>query len=145
MKRFNVNVISKEVIEAAKVAERLLSPGSLMLEEIRLKNDFKYNSGTGEEVYQKIVNCDAIVPVFTYRPKWRFTKAIGYFGRDAVHINIYKLDELEHNELVGLLVHEWLHKAGFGHGNNYKTKEKVLFSVNYFASENVSRWVIFLN
>lgn len=140
--RFKNNVINKEVANACVVANELLTEGSLMLEEIRKKNDFAYNSGTGEEVYNKIIKCKTVVPVFTYRPKWFFTKALGMTKNNAIHLNIYALDNMDEKALVGLLCHEWLHAGPkFSHSNNYKTEFKCKHSVNYWVSENVSKWI----
>lgn len=140
--RFKNNVINKDVAYACGIAEYLLSSESLMMKELRQKNDFAFNSGTGEEVYQKIVKCNKTVPVFTYRPKWFFTKALGMTKNGAIHLNIYAIDKLDPVALVGLLCHEWLHAGpGFTHSNNYKTEFKCNFSVNYFVSENIKRWI----
>lgn len=141
MGRFQNNVISKKVADAVISAERLFYPESLMMNEIINKNDFKFKSGSGNEIYSKILHSKVVAPVFTYRPKWPWTKALGYSGNGAIHLNVYKLDALSHADLVGLLCHEYLHEVGFSHGNNYKTAEKVKFSVNYFVSENIGRWL----
>lgn len=138
--RFQNNVLSKKVAAAIIDAELLLDPvNSPMLKEFKNKNDFKYNSGTGDEVYTRIAECNVVAPIFTYRPKWRFSRAIGMTQNGAIHLNIYKLESLSHNDLTGLLVHEYLHLCGMGHGNNYKTAEKVKYSVNYYASEAISQ------
>ena len=139
--RFQNNVIDKKVAEAVKDAEALFLPSSLMMQELRLKNDFKYNSGSGEEIYQRVLSHEIALPVFTYKPVWRFTKAIGYFDGKATHINILKLPCMKHEEVVANLCHEKFHQMGWSHGNNYKTKDKVLFSVPYFVSENIKRWL----
>lgn len=139
--KFQNNVINKNVAAAIVDAERLLRPESKMMQELRLKNDFKYNSGTGEEVYNKIVNCDVIAPVFTYRPFWFRSKVLGYADGKAIYLNLYKLDKLNHTEVVGLCLHEYLHMAGFNHKSNFKTQDKVLYSVPYFVSEGISRWI----
>lgn len=141
--RFQNNVLSKKVAAAVIDAEILLDPlFSLMLKEFKNKNDFKYNSGTGDEVYTKIAECNVVAPIFTYRPKWPWSKALGMTQDGAIHLNVYKIEAMSHEDLVGLLVHEYLHVGpGFSHGNNYKTKEKTLFSVNYFASENIGKWL----
>jgi hypothetical protein len=138
MKRFKNNVISKKVSDAIIDAEKLFLPDSLMMNEIINKNDFKFNSGRGNEIFCRIMNYKGIAPVFTYRPKWPWTKALGYSGNGAIHLNVYKLDSLTHADLVGLLCHEYLHEVGFSHGNNFKTKEKILYSVNYYVSEGIS-------
>ena len=142
MKRFHNNVINKEIPKAIADAEMLLHPHSPMMNELREKQDFAFNSGTGEEVYMKIVNCKVIAPIFTYRPLWRFTSALGYSGKGAIHLNIYKIDKLDHASLVGLCCHEWLHIGpNFSHGSNFPSEFKNKYSVNYFVSSNIKKWL----
>jgi hypothetical protein len=138
--RFYVNVISKEIKLAAEIAKKLLSDKSPMLNDLSMQK-FAYNSGTGLEVYNKIVGCDKILPIFTYRPFNPFTLAVGYYDGKAIHINIRKLPSLDLKDLVGLLCHEYLHAVGFTHGNNYKTQNKILYSVPYYVSENIGLWL----
>ena len=141
MKRFYINVISDKIKNAALDAERLLHYESNMMKEIRLKNDWKYNSGSGEEIYDKFASTTKIVPVFTYRPKWIFSKAIGYFDGESIHINTRKLHDLSHADIVGLLCHEYSHAVGYSHGNNYPSENKNKFSVPYFISSNIDKWL----
>lgn len=143
--RFQNNVINKDVAFAVMIAETLFQPESLMMQELREKNDFKYNSGNGIEVYNKILNCKKVALIFTYRSKLPWSKSLGYSDGKAIHLNLRKLERLNLPELVGLLCHEYLHLVGFNHGfgasANFKTKDKCEKSVPYFASENVSKWL----
>ena len=143
--KFQVNIISKEVKAAAMVAENLFHPCSEMMDELRVKDDFKYNSGTGSEIVSKILGFNKTIQVFSYRPRNPFTKAVGYFDGKAIHINVNKISSLTHSDLVGMLCHEYLHFVGFNHGTgwrrNYKTQDKVLYSLPYFVSENIGRWL----
>lgn len=140
MKRFQNNVICPNIAKAIKESEILLDPDSMMMKNIRKKDDFKYKSGSGEEVYIKLRQQRDLVPVFTYRPWWAWSKALGYYDGKAIHINILKLENLDHAQLVGLLCHEYAHHCGFKHGTNLKTKNKVLYSVPYFISQNIKKW-----
>ena len=141
MKRFQNNVIDQKVSAAIKDAELMLLPSSLFLQELRAKNDWKYNSGTGEKVYSHFLMDKKPLPVFAYTPFNPWTSAIGYFNGKATFINSRKLPMLDHQELVENLTHEFCHYLGFGHGNNYKTRGKCHFSVPYWASENVGRFL----
>ena len=141
MKRFKNNVISQDVAFAIMVAEKMLSEDSAMMRELSEKNDFRFNSGNGFEVCQKILACTVIAPVFTYRPKVFWSKAMGYSDGKAIHLNLRKLDNFNLHELTGLLVHEYLHLVGFSHGSNFPSTEKNQFSVNFFCSQNIKRWL----
>jgi hypothetical protein len=141
MKRFYINVISDKIKNAAIDAERLLHYESSMMKEIREKNDFKYNSGTGEEIYQKFASSDKAVPVFTYRSKWAFSRVIGYFDGKAIYINLRKLPGLSHEDIVSNLCHEYGHALGYGHGSNYPSEDKNKFSLPYWISSNVKRFL----
>lgn len=137
--RSNDPKIKEAILKATELLWNISSP---MIESISKKNDWKYNSGTGEEIAVKLalLFCKPL-PVFTYRPKNPFTRAVGYYDGKAMHINIKKLAYMEHKDIVANLLHEYAHHCGYGHGNNYKTQEKCLYSVPYFISENVGKWL----
>ena len=139
--RFEDRTLNVNVKACILKANDLFQPDSKMMKEILNKDDFKYNSGLGIEVHSKIVNCKKITPVYFYKPFNPWTSAMGYSDGKSIHLNSRKFNGFTFTDLVGLLCHERLHIAGFGHGNNYKTKDKCLYSVNYFVSENVSRWL----
>lgn len=144
--RFRNNVLDKNIPEALKIVEGLLSAGSNMLEEIIQKNDFKYNSGGGAQVALKLLRQKEPINIYIYRPWNKFTSAVGYYGKGAIHINIYFLDKFDTTSLAGFLLHEYAHYCGFHHNSslgtsNFKTQDKVLHSVPYFLSENVGKWI----
>lgn len=144
--RFNNRTNNPDVSNAINLAEKLLSSDSKMMQEIRLKNDFKYNSGSGEEVYTILFTPPPWpIPVYTYRPKNPFTKAVAYRDALGIHFNVYKIKNLNTVSMTGTLLHELAHDEGFNHGTgwfaNRKTKEKCLYSVPYYLSENVSKWL----
>lgn len=140
--RFRDYTIDKQVRDAIADAERLLNIGSPMMNEIMKKNDFEYNSGSGMDVMTKIAACSKTAPVNFYRPFNPWTRALGYSDNTGVFINSRKFRSFTHADIVGLMIHEWLHFGpGFSHGNNFKTEHKVNHSVNYWCSENVARWL----
>lgn len=141
MSRFDNRTLDKSINAAIIVANYLLYGSSNMMEELSNKNDWRYNSGDGELVFLKIVNYKGITPVFFYKPFNPWTKAMGYSDGKAIYLNSRKFKDFSFNDLVGLLCHEYLHMVGFSHGNNYKTEEKCLYSVNYFVSENIGKWI----
>lgn len=126
---------------AVAKANQLLQHGSPMIQELGNRNDWKYDSGTGLEVAELLLAERPIVNVFFYKPKWPWSKAIGYYERGELFINKRRFAEFSEAELVGLLLHEYSHHCGFHHGNNYKTAHKVKYSVPYYLSENVRKWL----
>jgi len=80
--KFKNCTIHKEIDDAIMDAENLFLSDSEMMLEILRKNDFKYNSGTGLEIYRKLRDFNQIVNIFTYRPKWFLSKAIGYSDKN---------------------------------------------------------------
>ena len=142
-KRFQINIIDSNLATAWKQAELLLREGSLMMHELRFKNDWKYNSGTGERVYEELLRNTLPLRVFIYWPRNRFTSAIGTYNPKTgnLHINGYKLPKLTVPQLVAHLCHEYAHHQGFTHGNNWYTKNKGLYSVPYYISDNMNRWL----
>lgn len=137
---------NSDITAAINLAERLLFTDSKMMSELYNKNDFKYGSGDGHEVAEKLQLLPPWpIPVYAYRPKNPFSKAIAYRDSFGIHFNIYKISKLTTVEMTGTLLHENAHERGFNHGTgwfaNYKTDEKVKYSVPYFLSENVSKWL----
>lgn len=144
--RFVNQTIHKEIDHAIKDATRLLSTNSSMLDDVRKKDDFEYDSGKGEWIAATLWLYEINpIQILTYRPWNPYTRAIGYWDGRKIHINVRKLSSLDHQDLVGLLLHEWSHKKGFTHGTgptaNYKTEHKCLYSVPYYLSENVEKWL----
>jgi len=139
--RFENRTLDKNINAAIITANQLLDFDSVMTGVLLDKNDWKYNSGTGKEVFGMIMDYHKIAPVFFYKPFNPFTKAMGYSDGKAIYLNSRKFKDFSFNDLVGLLCHEYLHMVGFSHGNNYKTEEKCLYSVNYFVSENIGKWL----
>lgn len=137
MSKFEISNLA--FFEPALIAEEMLYPGSKMMNEIAGKNDFKYDSGSGIDVYLKLSAARKPITVGVYRSKNPWSKAVGYFDGKGIYINTRK--KLLRDEIVGLFLHEYAHYCGFSHGNNFKTKEKCLYSVPYWLSENVSKWL----
>lgn len=146
---FDNRTIEPRVFRAIKFAKELLHPDSKMMKELWHKNDFEYNSGLGQEICEKIVFFTEPTKVFFFKSKNPWSKSFGYFNNvDSIFINTRKFNELCKEDekgrmpgLIGFLCHERLHHVGFSHGNNFKTKHKCLYSVNYFVSENIERWL----
>jgi hypothetical protein len=136
--------LSKEIDAAIVLAETLLTSGSSLMNAIKAKQDFKYNSNSGEFVHWELVKPGEPLKVFTYSPKWRWSSAIGYFDGRATHLNLRKLPVMSVQDIASNLCHEYCHGRGFNHGTgataNYKTEEKVKFSVPYFVSAFVSSY-----
>ena len=139
--RFRNCIINANVAHAIVQVEKLLSEDSQMIKELSQKNDFKFESGSGESVVKKLLAQREPINVYSYRPWNPLTRAIGYYDGKYIHLNIKAIENFDFNDLCGLLLHEYSHYAGFKHGNNFKTEEKCLKSVPYFLSDNVSRWV----
>lgn len=141
--RFKNNTIFKEIDTAIAMAESLLQFESILDEHVSLKHDWKYDRITsGKSVSNNLIGTlRNPIHVFTYKPFNPWTKAIGYFDGKAIHVNIRKLPGMTAKEIASNLIHEYAHYCGYTHGNNFKTKEKCLYSVPYFLSSNVERWL----
>lgn len=145
MKRFIINAIDQKLLEAVIRAEALLDPKSALMMAVKQKNDWKYNAGTGDAVYQRLISQASLVPVFVVAPK-RKTSAVGYFQNGKIFIYTTYLETATVEELVATLLHEWAHHQGFNHSSafgtsNFKTKHKCLYSVPYWLSENAKNYL----
>lgn len=149
-KRFDNRTNNKSIAEAIKIAESLLTPGSSMLYDISVKNDWQYGIISGTQAAIQLAQVRPLVPVFTYRK--RFSRAVGYFQNDEIYINLAKMHLHTQNDLVALLVHEAAHYAGFHHVDegfwgkrfaNKRTQNKINFSLPYWLSTQISegRWI----
>lgn len=141
MKRFQNQTNQSKISDAIVIAESLLVYNSKMLVDVSKKNDFKFESGKGVEVSLALYASQSIVNVYTYKPFNRWTSAIGYSDGKDIFVNIRKLPERSVLDVAANLLHEFAHHAGFKHGNNFKTQEKVDFSVPYYLSENILKWI----
>jgi len=139
--RFENRTTNLELNALTNKANELLHHESVMMKEVSWKNDFKFNSGDAQAVFLKFLTCDKIAPVFFYKPKWAWSKAMGYSDGKAIHLNSRKFGSFTEADIIGLLIHEYSHIAGFSHGSNYPSEEKNKFSVPYFLSSNIEKWL----
>jgi hypothetical protein len=144
MKRFNLCAVSTKLEIAIHDAQNLLNHNTRMINEIVDKQDWKYNSGTGLAVRDSLLKERDVINVYVAPSK--NTKAVAYFQNGNIYIYQTYLDTVLFVNLVGTLLHEYAHYCGFNHNSsfgtsNFKTKAKCLYSVPYYLSENVARWV----
>lgn len=133
------NMTARTIItDAIAIAEAHLTPDSYIMTLVANKNDWKYGvKETGKEIVKKL--CEdpkEPVKVFTYKPWWRFSKAIGFFDGKSIHINLYRMSDDPH-EIAKNLAHEFCHFKNYNHGSNYPSKDKDQFSLPYFVSSNL--------
>jgi hypothetical protein len=77
------------------------------------------------------------VKIFTYKPFYIYSKVIGYFNGESIHINSRKINSMSVKEITAHISHEFCHSRFFEHGNNFKTGDKVKYSIPYFVSEYI--------
>lgn len=134
MRFINMTNESK-ITEAIKVAEKYLEADSDLMQAIRQKNDWKYDVTSGMEAFLNLYTKRDPIRVFTWRPFNPWTRAIGFYRDGEININVRKLKAMSVREIASHLLHELTHHHGFHHGNNWKTQDKVWFSLPYFVSE----------
>ena len=142
--RFINRTTNQNLNVAFLMADALLSgPTSKLHLMLTEKHEWKYGTNMdGYGVSETILRGPVDVNVFTYRPWNRWTRAIAMTNGDgAIHFNIYKIQKMNTLDMVGSLLHEYSHLAGFSHSGNYKNKDKCLYSVPYWLSENVARFM----
>lgn len=143
MKRFNQCAIDPKLELAIDEVKYLLSHNTPMMIDISIKQDWKYNSGTGLSIHNSLLKERDVINVYVAPNK--NTKAIAYFQNGNIYIYQSYLDSSSLSELIGTLLHEYAHYCGFNHNSpfgtsNYKTKAKCLYSVPYYLSENAAKW-----
>lgn len=140
MRRFqNSTVGVSKLVEAIRLAESDFLHSSEIMNAVRLKNDWKYGAGTGEEVAFELTKERPLISVYVSRAS-RPTKALGVFANGVITFYDHYLETASIEDLRRSLRHEYSHYCGFNHNSalwtsNYKTKDKCLYSVPYWLSE----------
>lgn len=145
MNRFINNSTNRLLSEYIQDATTLLLPNSVMIADLKNKNDWRYNSGNGLNVAVKLMQAGNAVPVYVV-PKTRNTSAVAYFQNGKTFLYADYVESASQEDIVGTLLHEYAHHQGFNHfsswgTSNYKTQEKCLYSVPYYLSSNVKKWL----
>ena len=117
------------------------------LHYIYLPSEFTYTDYSPRIVVDDLIGyvLTREIPLKPYRPKWRWSKAVGYRNEGAciVYYNIYK--ESDEAALLGLVVHECLHIIGYGHGSNcmawYCNGRKKTKSANVYLERAVREYL----
>ncbi len=94
------------------------------------KSDFTHTTDTSKVIahYLKLTFKTYEINVVTYKPWWRWSKAIAYVNKKnpfEIHLNAYRLPKRSIDDIVATLCHEISHSAGYGHGSNKKSKSKM--------------------
>jgi hypothetical protein len=139
--RFRNCIISNEIDHAVKQVEKLLTPESTMIKELIGKDDFKYGAKYGADVVTKLLEYRDPINVYSYKPFNPFSSAVGYFDGKAIYISTKALNTFDFEKFCGLLLHEYAHYCGFKHGSNFPSGDKRKFSVPYYLSSNITKWV----
>jgi hypothetical protein len=142
--RFRNCIIGKELSNPIQVIESLLTPYSIMTKDLKKNADiFKYN--TPKNFIELLLEKKEPISIFTFKPKNPWSKVIGYYQNGKIHLNIKKLPFMTEDEIIGFLLHEYAHYSGLNHGSgplrNYITEDKLKYSVPYYLSQNVKKWI----
>ena len=99
----------------------------------------------GIEVYHALTEVmKSRFKICTYKPKYRWSKALAYTDGVDVYLNEHKLLRSKAN-LYGSIAHEVCHLAGFKHGSNcirwYCNGKAKMRSVPYSIGREFKRWL----
>lgn len=87
------------------------------LKRVKEIDSFNYTNDPGIVVAHRIQCFNGEITIRSYRPWFRWTKAIGYEKNGVIYINEYiKLPVLDR---VENLYHEIIHSVGYSHKGNY--------------------------
>lgn len=117
-KRFNLTQEVKELYPAARRAETFFNY-IVNNPDVIKRNTFDYCVENRDIILTKIKHTESIIvtTVDKYYPLWRFSSVLAYQNRNGIFMNGYKMKRSE-CEFVETLVHEYLHRLGYGHGDN---------------------------
>lgn len=134
--RFKNHTTNQNLTIACAMADAMLNPGSKLLKAVTAKNDWKYGTNiTGRQVAVLLAMTPLEpIPVVLYRPLNPWSKMRASWDGEVIAINPRYLakDSTGVLQIIGSLIHEWGHVCGFKHGNNFRTKDKELYSVPYW-------------
>ncbi len=147
--RFINKANNENISEACKIAHDLIEFRESKLHRAISEKVFKWARNNDEKAFigghdasARLRNGPMNIAVKPYRPGWRFSRAIAMTkGGGVIFFNEYKLNKLSVIDIASTLCHEYSHECGFSHGGNLKTKYKCEWSLPYYLSENVSKWL----
>lgn len=117
-KRFNLTAEVKDQYKAARRAETFFNY-IVSNPDVIKRNTFDYCVENKDIILTKIKHTESIIvtTVDKYYPLWRFSSVLAYQNRNGIFLNGYKMNRSE-CDFVETLVHEYLHRLGYGHGDN---------------------------
>lgn len=135
--RFINKTTNQKLQVACAMADSMLNIESNLMQAVRLKHDWKYKTNmNGKEVAARLAQRPLYpAPVVLYTSFLPWSKAKGYWDGEVIAVNTryLNLKSTTTQKLIGLLIHEHAHRAGFRHGSNRRTKDKEQFSVPFWA------------
>lgn len=141
---FVVNSDNKKLKEAARLAQNFFK----QLNINDLPEAFTHTTLSRSEIYADILTAALMLPdrfiiVELYKPKYPWSKAIGYAiasKPNYIFVNSRKLNSLQVEDYVGNFVHEFMHTIGFKHKGNDRNKNRNLESVPYVMGALAEAW-----
>ena len=139
---------NEKIVKAVRMANNFDLAHHIM-KSIKETEIFDMSDATPEYIgisYSDFMASSDIV-IKTYYPRWRWSKAIGYFTPShplTIYVNSYRARKMTVHQLVSLFYHESAHVADhwddrftFGHGSNTsKGKDKTFpCSLNRFVND----------
>lgn len=138
--------------EAFMALERIVNSQEFKNRVINFKNSkgeraFASNRGlSNEEIYERLMEGREDLQPNTpgemnfylklyYRP---FSRVIGYTGPDTnrIHVNWKFFKRYDVSEVAANLMHEWLHKMGYGH-RSAREHDSVPYAIGYIIGEMI--------
>jgi hypothetical protein len=145
---FNYNGSIQELKVATLFANEI-NLINVICAKIQMNGEFDmcdcYPEHLGEKFKNFVINRDIEIEV--YYPKWRWSKAYGYFTKSkplTIHVNGYKVRHMTRDRLVSLFYHEAGHmvdnyytECDCNHGDNSPVGKENTFqySLNRFVRE----------
>jgi hypothetical protein len=130
---------SKQWVNGLTSIAECVTKNEAFLKEIGQFPKYDYTTKTPAQVESALRSDKSKMELSTYQaPFW--SKAIAYrnIGDNTIYFNRRK-NPRQYAEMINTVIHEWLHVAGFDHGNNYATGKQN--SVNYHGGLIAEKYV----
>lgn len=119
---------NENLIKAIKLTEQMFdintSLGKAFFDRLKTRENYDMSDAPPVIVEELILNLPHYITVRTYKPWWRWSKAMAMVkNKSTININKYRINRSVAS-LVGSIAHETIHCIGYdtkyyiGHGNN---------------------------
>lgn len=138
--KFDIQYSNHDIDYAAMIVLQHFQ-SEAFLKRVRNIGGFNHTDASGEFVARDIANFDGTIKIKSYKPWWRWSRAIAYAKNRTIYFNARK-DHDNYFEICETIAHELMHFMGYSHKGNYVTSynlKTVPYMVGLMFKEHVEK------